>query len=526
MEELKDVADLFKTSIVEHFGRALLNSLCNLNSLDDYQNLDISLVYNLLRNVCKNVTPPKRGWGYEPSADDVSLGADIERIRSMWNRYCDGGTEFLYLGGIYDRMVDRYGNISDLVKFEDTGRKKILSFELNPECQIEDGLVLTKAIKSVLEILEREHIVVVIGALGTGKSTCLKYIESHYRRNQWTVSRKEKSITHLDLNVDGKKKLFCCDNLFGVFNRGNFAETDEIIKVLENIEQKVNHELKVVFVIHDHVYEELQEIHPIRVFQNKRVVVDFNELSDAEMLLILNDQREHGHCANDPKCWFRNVDFELVKNTLQENPGKLGNPILTLLYSNRHDIFTKREATRNIVRELCTIFQKMLEDTPDLFNVLLYVMFVKTHSLDKNVEEWASELGGLDSITVKKNVSQLGAFLFVEADGSRIEIKHELLSFALFKCCASSTKYVFLLLKHCRFEMIEEIIRPVSTPNHGEFCVILRKEMYDRFSSRILEDDLFERLKEHPLLKEKSFFRYKLYSMSTDNDRKIRVVKK
>ncbi|XP_065934528.1 uncharacterized protein [Magallana gigas] len=525
-EDLKHVTVLFKTTIIEHFGEALLKSFCNLNSLDDNQNLDISLVYNLLRNVCKNVTPPKRGWGYEPSDDDASLGADIERIRSIWNRYCDEDTEFLYLREIFVRMVNRYGNISDEVKLQDTDKKKILSFELNPECQIEDGVVLTKAIKSVLEILGREHIVVVIGALGTGKSTCLKYIENHYRRNQWEVCRKEKSITHLDLNVDGIKKLFCCDNLFGVYNRGNFAETDEIIKVLENIEQKVNHELKVVFAIHDHVYEELQKIHPIRVFKNKRVVVDFNELSDAEMLLILNDQREHGHCANDPTCWFRNVDFELVKNTLQENPGKLGDPILTLLYSNRHDIFIKREATHNIVKELCTIFQKMLENTPDMFNVLLYVMFVKTHSLDKNVEEWASELGGLNSITVKKNVSQLDAFLFVEADGSRIEIKHELLSFALFKCCASSMKYVFLLLKHCRFEMIEEIIRPVSTTNPGEFCVILEREMNDCLSSRIIEENLFEHLKEHPLLKEKTHFRYIFFSMSNEIGRKVRAVKR
>lgn len=158
----------------------------------------------------------------------------------------------------------------------------------------------------------------------------------------------------------------------------------------------------------------------------------------------------------------------------------------------------------------------MLEDTPDLFNVLLYVMFVKTHSWDKNVEEWASELRGLNSITMKKNVSQLDAFLFVEADGSRIEIKHELLSFALFKCCASSMKYVFLLLKHCRFEMIEEIIRPVSTTNPGEFCVILEREMDDCLFSRILEEDLFEQLKEHPLSKEKSF----------SSGRKVKVVKR
>lgn len=399
----------------------------------------------------------------------------------------------------------------------------LTGFELNPECQIEDGVVLTKAIKSVLEILGREHIVVVIGALGTGKSTCLKYIESHYRRNQWEVENE--SITHLDLNVDGKKKLFCCDNLFGVYNRGYFAETDEIIKVLENIEQKVNQELKVVLAIHDHVYEELLKSHTIRVFQNKRVMVDFNKSSDAELLLIFNDQRKHGHCANNPKCWFRNVDFELLKDAIKENSGKLGDPILTLLYSNRHDIFTKREATKDIVQELCTIFQNMLEKTPDLFHVLLYVMFVKTHSLDGNVEEWALKLGGLNSTMVEQNICHLDAFLFVQADGRRIKIKHELLSFALFKCCASNTKYVPFLLKHCRFQMIEEIIRPVVTTNQGEFCVILEKEMYLSLSSRILEGGLFEHLKEHPLLKEKSLFRYKLYLMLKDNGRKLELLK-
>uniref|UniRef100_K1RWI1 Uncharacterized protein n=1 Tax=Magallana gigas TaxID=29159 RepID=K1RWI1_MAGGI len=244
MEELKDVTVLFKTSIVEHFGEALLNSLCNLNSMDDYQNLDISLVYNLLRNVCKNVTPPKRGWGYEPSADDVSLGADIERIRSMWNRYCDGETEFLYLREIFVRMVDRYGNISDLVKFEDTGRTKILSFEINPECQDKGGVVLTKALKAVLDILEQEYRVVVKGAVGTGKSTCLKYIDRHYRRNQWEVRRKVGNITQSDVYVpvDETRKLVCCDDLFGVYNRGDFARTAEIITALENIEQKTNRE--------------------------------------------------------------------------------------------------------------------------------------------------------------------------------------------------------------------------------------------------------------------------------------------
>lgn len=136
IEELKDDTVLFKTSIVEHLGESSLKSLCNLKSSDDYQNLDMSLVYNLLRNVCKHTTPPKRGSGYEPSADDISLSADIERIRSIWNTFCDGETEFLFFIDVFVRMIDRYGNISDDVEFQDTSIKKIFSKAIILEIKI------------------------------------------------------------------------------------------------------------------------------------------------------------------------------------------------------------------------------------------------------------------------------------------------------------------------------------------------------------------------------------------------------
>lgn len=416
----------------------------------------------------------------------------------------------------------------------------LIGFEMNPECQEKDGVVLTKALKAVLDILEQEHFVVVKGAVGTGKSTCLKYIDRQYRRNQWNVKREIGSFTESDVNmyvhVDETRTLLCCDDLFGVYNRGYFAETTETIKALENIEQKVNQELKVVLAIHDHVFEELQKSHFINVFENKRVIVDFNKLSDAEMLLIFNNQRKNGHCAKNPKCWFRNVGFESIQDTLKENPGKVGNPVLTLLYSNLHDTFAQKKDTQDIVKGLCSIFQNMLENSPDLFHVLLYVMFVETHSLDENVEEWASKLGGLNSTKVEQNVCHLDAFLFVKADRKSIEIKHELLRFALFKCCAKSEWYMSLLLKHCKFQMIEEIIRPVpssnrnkpvSSPNQSEFCVILKKEMYDVFRSRIRGENLFPKIKFHPLLKD-SKLRYSLYSMTNidHRNRKILVVKK
>lgn len=228
------------------------------------------------------------------------------------------------------------------------------------------------------------------GAVGSGKSTCLKFVDEHYRRNQWEVKWKEEIIIPRDLYVqENKKLLLCCDNLFGTYNRGKFASTSEIIEALENQKKEGDGELKVVLAIHDHVYDELQKSLNIKALQNKRVVVDFNEFSDAEMLLILNDQKKRGHCTRDRRCPFRYVDFRSIQDTLKRNPGLIGDPLLTLLYSNFHDIYNKNEATQNLVRELCILFKIMLDESPELFHILLYIMMMGTHKLKNK-----SRLGG------------------------------------------------------------------------------------------------------------------------------------
>lgn len=127
IDELKDVTVLFKTTLLQHFKESILKELYDINSWDDYAKLDISLVYNLLRNVCKHIPSPTRGWGYDPPSDDVNLGADIERIRSIWNRYCDSETEFMHLDDIFVRMFDRFGRISEDVEVQVSGSEKIMS---------------------------------------------------------------------------------------------------------------------------------------------------------------------------------------------------------------------------------------------------------------------------------------------------------------------------------------------------------------------------------------------------------------
>ncbi|XP_062603515.1 uncharacterized protein LOC134265296, partial [Saccostrea cucullata] len=51
-----------------------------------YKSFDISLTYTLIRNICSKIPKPTKGrWGEEPAAGEVTVGDDIERIRSIRN---------------------------------------------------------------------------------------------------------------------------------------------------------------------------------------------------------------------------------------------------------------------------------------------------------------------------------------------------------------------------------------------------------------------------------------------------------
>ncbi|XP_061187316.1 uncharacterized protein LOC133195479 isoform X2 [Saccostrea echinata] len=51
-----------------------------------YKEFDISLTYKLIRNICSTIPKPTKGkWGEEPAAGEVTVGDDVERIRSIRN---------------------------------------------------------------------------------------------------------------------------------------------------------------------------------------------------------------------------------------------------------------------------------------------------------------------------------------------------------------------------------------------------------------------------------------------------------
>lgn len=73
-------------------------------AIPDYNKFDITLLYTLIRNLCRSFKP-SQNWGKEPGATDIQIGDDIERLRlsrnnfvhSSSNKIPDGDFEALWM---------------------------------------------------------------------------------------------------------------------------------------------------------------------------------------------------------------------------------------------------------------------------------------------------------------------------------------------------------------------------------------------------------------------------------------------
>lgn len=68
------------------------------------KDLDISVLYMLLRKICTKLPPPKTGWGKPPQKGDNSESAFIERVRHIRNSISAHST----LGKVSDTDFQQY----------------------------------------------------------------------------------------------------------------------------------------------------------------------------------------------------------------------------------------------------------------------------------------------------------------------------------------------------------------------------------------------------------------------------------
>ncbi|CAC5408973.1 unnamed protein product [Mytilus coruscus] len=68
------------------FTKAQHRSLKDLQTLHTFDSLDITLMYQLLRQFSL-IYAPSKGWGRQPNSSDLSIADDIERIRILRNKF-------------------------------------------------------------------------------------------------------------------------------------------------------------------------------------------------------------------------------------------------------------------------------------------------------------------------------------------------------------------------------------------------------------------------------------------------------
>lgn len=135
------------------------------------------------------------------------------------------------------------------------------------------------------------------------------------------------------------------------------------------------------------------------------------------------------------------------------------------------------------------------------FHILFYITMVGTHNLKHRVGSltWRHQQW-------KGGTEYLSSRCVSGWSHTRKRIKNEtwfVFSFALFKLCVDHTKVFFC--SNVNFQLIEEIMRAVSSHTQSDFCVIVAEDMIPVLVSRIVCQTLYMYMKSHPLLESYEF---------------------
>ncbi|XP_062617252.1 uncharacterized protein LOC134278962 [Saccostrea cucullata] len=431
----------------------------NVNDTEDaHNNLDMVVVFTLLTNFCNNIQPPGTGWGYKPTDNDDSLEADIERIRILWNLYCDDQVDAPNLQGVYGRMIGRFGELFNK-EFTSSNNvdcnaleSKIKSVRLRRNCDVEDGVVVTKNIKSALALLESSDIVICIGAIGCGKTTAMRYIQGKYedkgRRTVWFEE---------------------------------YMNEEEVIdyKINNVFRERCKGHLKVLLEIHQHIYDAVLKLGKVQIMDIKNLI-DYDHLDKTEMLLIWKELKKECHCVCDPSCWFKLIEFSSVLSNLSLSQGLVGNPFLMSMYCQHHEFFSNKDFTKSPVTALVNHFNSMKKENEELFHVLAFIMFVRVYKLNEDMMPWAGMISAeLTEDSIKRCVEKYPEYLIEESD--IVELKHELLTISLFKVLYET------LVHHCDIGSILQLTRPKEECNSDFVNCLPPSHTEDIFEVKLLE---------------------------------------
>ncbi|XP_061197680.1 uncharacterized protein LOC133205814 [Saccostrea echinata] len=475
---VKETKYLYKKSFINDLNSDELQWL----ETGDFEVLTNSTVFTFLTNLC-GFEKSRKGWENKPFDKDVSLEADIARIRILWNGMCDGSVDEKTIRETFQRLRDRYGEIP-ISNVETMGSKEKINWkQLKPDCEADKDVVLTEKVKDIFQKLEEGDLVVCSGVIGSGKSEALKYVVEKYRKDGWKVEWVEKIPPFTDKQKESGKKvpstdilkeLLCCDNLFGdvAYEKFTLEQLKSVKDLLEACSQcrkdSKTKKFKLLVSVHKHVLQELEKDRRENFdsLKNFNFTVDMDRLSSAELYHIFKTTIRKG-CLSHKDCWYEKTDFSPVETKLKNNSGKVGNPFLLMAFSKNHSLFADDTFPKKTIGVLVVNFQRLRSEEPKSFYILLYILFIREHRKGNALKEWAHELPTPLNKEDLDDVGNTDIAAYLHHEGDTIRISHEVFQIALFQCI--STHDIDMILKFCELHTMLSICRPKDDPE--EFSV-------------------------------------------------------
>lgn len=374
--------------------------------------------------------------------------------------------------------------------------------KLKPNNVVEHGTVVTCAISNILEKLKSKKIVTCRGAIGCGKTTALKYVARKYRDDGWTIKWIEEFMDEsffnnvIESNTD--KIVICCDNLFGSFGCQVFSDKmfDNFHYFMHSIHKFESKNIKVLLGIHEHVIEEISSKHSL-VSKDYNAFVEMNSLSQSEALLIYIKQQENSNVKQEY------IPFEDFLELNENRSANVGAPFQTLMISAAPDVFGTKTFCNQPFQLLTEHFSELLYRNEEMFFSLLYVMCVVI--FDKRDDELKRGIANainprLDKITIEYYLQELGPY--IQNDGNTVEIKHEVISIALFHTFMMQSIKPWSIFPACDIRRILGLIRPDDQRNklHQFFVPLSRETLH--VAKEILKTKVFHDkvdIRGHPL---------------------------
>ncbi|XP_062569451.1 ankyrin-3-like [Saccostrea cucullata] len=500
-------------------------SINNAAAKGSYEDFDSSLLYIMIRNLCP-LSQPLLGWNRKPPPTDLSVAADVERIRYYRNEVYGHTTraeisdsEFNSIWWELEKISERFDrnrpgknykkklvSLSHCCmdeKMRQAMEEKMKSNKLLEEAKkqrylVEDWkiqdkkFVETRACRAVREELKTKNIVTIVGNSGSGKSFIARHLALEYQKHDWNIFLVDHVLEFKRIADPSSphRQFFVLDDPVGKYclDEVSFNEWLKIDKSLSGVfENKI---IKVLITCRKSVIYEI--IYTCFLSAN---IVEI----DAKKLQLDNDEKKRILECYVAKETLKDEEIELIIRA------ELLFPLLCRLFTENENyrmngIHFFQNPTPVVIAEINKYKSRKKEKYLALVLLVVHGGTINTDKfLDFNKSRAKFE-EICEICEVDRNVSRVVIINHLHSlVGSFVQKVESTFSF-LHDFLEDVTSFVFgkhspvQLLKYCSLKLIRQKVQVITEKNmdesheNNDFCITIDEKYIDTLVERLLKE--------------------------------------